>query len=107
MHDPDPPVALRQSTELDVVPTKVPERWEQIDGVLGELSQFHSTHGFYVHGVGFETAVFPRGWKKRCLRVRVGDPPVTVVCPDLHDLAASKLAAGQRQGLQLRVGSLA
>ncbi|MGH7696374.1 MAG: DUF6036 family nucleotidyltransferase [Gemmatimonadaceae bacterium] len=95
VHDPDPPLELRQSIELDVVPTKVPERWEDIDGVLGDLSLFHSTHGFYVHGVESQTAVFPHGWKKRCIRVHVGKPAVTVVCPELHDLAASKLAAGR------------
>ena len=95
VHDPDPPIELRQSIEIDLVPTKVPDRSDQIDGVLRELSQFHATHGFYVHGVGFETAVFPSGWKDGCLNVRVGNPAVTVQCPDLHDLAASKLAAGR------------
>ncbi len=94
MH-PDPPAALRQSVELDVVPYRHPERWETIDGPLGEQSPFHLTHGFYVHGVGFETATFPAHWEARCLRVPVGRPPVVVICPELHDLAASKLAAGR------------
>lgn len=95
LHDSDPPLELRQSIELDVVPMDFPERSDVIDGALGELSQFHQTFGYYVHGAGFETAVFPSGWEGRCLRVRVGDPPVTVVCPALGDLAASKLAAGR------------
>jgi len=92
---PDAPAELRQSVELDVVAYRHPERWELIDGRLGEESQFHQTHGFYVHGVGFETATFPAGWKERCLRVPVGRPEVVVVCPEIHDLAASKLAAGR------------
>jgi hypothetical protein len=92
---PDAPPELRQSIELDAVPFHHPERWELIDGSLGEESRFHRTHGFYVHGVGFETATFPAGWKGRCLRVAVGNPEVTVVCPEIHDLAASKLAAGR------------
>ncbi|MGQ0639209.1 MAG: DUF6036 family nucleotidyltransferase [Gemmatimonadaceae bacterium] len=95
VHDPDPPVELRQSIELDVVATKDPELWNKIDGALGELSPFHGAHGFYVHGVGLETAVLPDGWSDRSLRVDVGNPPVAVVTPDLHDLAASKLAAGR------------
>ena len=95
VHDADPPIELRQSIELDVVPMRFPEQSDRIDGVLGELSPFHQTFGFYVHGVGFETATFPSGWRGRCLRVEVGTPPVTVVCPELHDLAASKLAAGR------------
>lgn len=89
------PPELRQSVELDAVAFKHPERWEQIDGALGEGSRFHQAHGFYVHGVGFETATFPAGWEGRQLRVPFGTPPVTVICPELHDLAASKLAAGR------------
>lgn len=93
--DPDAPPELRQSVELDAVAFRHPERWELIDGSLGEDSRFHRAHGFYVHGVGFETARFPEGWLERCLRVLVGKPAVTVVCPEIHDLAASKLAAGR------------
>jgi hypothetical protein len=81
--------------ELDAVPFRHPERWELIDGSLGEESRFHRAFGFYVHGVGFETAKFPAGWEKRCLRETIGKPEVTVVCPEIHDLAASKLAAGR------------
>ncbi len=95
LHDPEPPIELRQSIEIDVVPIKFPERSDQIDGALGELSQFHSSFGFYVHGVGFETASFPQGWESRWRRVYLGRPPVTVIVPEIHDLAASKLAAGR------------
>jgi hypothetical protein len=92
---PDAPVQLRQSVKLDAVAFRHPERWELIDGPLGENSTFHQTHGYYVHGVGYETATFPRGWEARCLRIPVGQPTVTVICPEVHDLAASKLAAGR------------
>ena len=92
---PDAPAALRQSVELDAVPFRHPERWEQIDGSLGEESRFHRTYGYYVHGVGFETASFPTNWETRCVRLPIGDPEVTVICPEIHDLAASKLAAGR------------
>jgi hypothetical protein len=92
---PDAPAELRQSVELDAVPLQHPERWELIDGSLGEESTFHRTHHFYVHGVSRETAKFPSGWETRCVRLTVGVPAVTVVCPEIHDLAASKLAAGR------------
>lgn len=91
----DPPVELAQSVELDAVPFNHPERWEEIDGSLGEGSQFHQTFGYYVHGVGFETVQLPAGWEGRCVRVPFGKPPVTVICPEIHDLAVSKLAAGR------------
>jgi len=41
-----------------------------IDGNLGELSAFHGTFGFYVHGVPIDTAVLPTGWEERAIEVR-------------------------------------
>ena len=62
---------------------------------MGELSQFHQTHGFYVHGVSIESAKLPDGWKQRT--VPISDPVSTRgktgLCIEAHDLAASKLAA--------------
>lgn len=61
---PDAPAELRQSAEADVAPKNRPERAEAIDGALGELSQFHETHGFYVHGLTIEAAVLAPGWEE-------------------------------------------
>jgi hypothetical protein len=95
LEHPDAVAELRQSVELDAVARNHPERWELIDGALGEGSRFHKTHGFYVHGVGLETAKFPDGWESRAVIHTLGSPPVRVVTPEIHDLAASKLAAGR------------
>lgn len=92
---PDADAEFRQSVELDAVARNHPERWELIDGALGENSRFHRAHGFYVHGVGLETAKFPDGWESRAATHTLGAPPVRVVTPEVHDLAASKLAAGR------------
>src|SRR5688572_31372722 len=46
---PDAPAGLRRSVEVDLAPRNFPERVDEIDGVLGELSLFHETHEFYVH----------------------------------------------------------
>jgi hypothetical protein len=40
---PDAPAVLRQSAEADIAPRNHPERVDQIDGALGELSQSHRT----------------------------------------------------------------
>jgi hypothetical protein len=92
---PDAPEQLRASIEVDVQPKNRPEAVDQIDGSLGELSQFHQTHGFYVHGVSIEAATLPSGWEDRT--VPVSDPVRTRGnvghCLEAHDLAASKLAA--------------
>ena len=92
---PDAPPELRASVEVDVQPRNRPEAVDKIDGALGELSLFHETHGFYVHGVLIESATLPAGWETRTHQVR--DELQTRgnigYCLDSHDLAASKLAA--------------
>ncbi len=44
---PDAPPQLLRSIEADVYPKNHPERWELIDGSIGELSPFHRTFGYY------------------------------------------------------------
>jgi hypothetical protein len=91
---PDAPDALRQSTEIDVILRTKPEMTDRVEGALGELSQFHQTHDFYVHGVSHDTACLPTGWADRLVvveneatRGRRG------LCLQSYDLAASKLVA--------------
>lgn len=91
---PDAPESLRRSVECDVVPKNRLERVDLIDAVLGELSLFHRTHGFYVHGVPLEAARLPQGWRDRTVTVQNRNTRGHVGhCIDAHDLAASKLAA--------------
>lgn len=92
---PDAPKSLRSSIEVDVQPKNRPERTDDVDGSLGELSIFHQTHGFYVHGISIESVKLPDGWEQRT--VSVSDPISTQgktgLCIEAHDLAVSKLAA--------------
>lgn len=91
---PDAPATLRQSAEADVAPKNHPERADEIDAMLGELSQFHQTHGFYVHGLPLESAVLPSGWRRRAVKVQNENTRNCIGwCMEGHDLAASKLAA--------------
>jgi hypothetical protein len=91
---PDAPEALRQSAEADIAPKNFPGRVDRLDGLLGELSPFHGTHGFYVHGVPIETAILPRGWEGRATKVQNENTRGhTGWCVEGHDLAASKLVA--------------
>ena len=67
-----------------------------IDGALGEFSQFHQTHGFYVHGLPIEEAVtLPRGWEDRAKPIydEISTRGKTGWCVEAHDLGASKLVA--------------
>jgi hypothetical protein len=86
---------LRASIEVDVQPKNRPETIDYIDGALGELSQFHQTHGFYVHGISIESAKLPDGWEQRTKSISdpISTRGNTGLCIEAHDLAASKLAA--------------
>jgi hypothetical protein len=91
---PDAPESLRQSAEVDIAPVKAIDMVDVIDANLGELSIFHSTFGFYVHGVSIDTAVLPSGWDKRTIEVRNENTRNQIGwCVEAHDLAASKLVA--------------
>jgi hypothetical protein len=91
---PDAPAALRMSVEADIAPRNRPERVLDIDAVLGELSMFHETHDFYVHGVSIESAILPSRWDDRCYRLQNRNTREFIGwCLEGHDLAASKLAA--------------
>lgn len=93
------PESLRTSIEVDIQPKNLPENTDLVDSALGELSLFHQTHGFYVHGVLIEAAVLPDGWDRRTIAVRdvLRTKGYTGYCVEAHDLAASKLVAGREK----------
>jgi hypothetical protein len=95
---PDAPAALLVSVEADVYPKNHPERWELIDGSIGELSPFHKTFGYYAQGVEPGTAVLPRGWEQRLVTVRNPNTRNAAgLCLEVHDLALSKYVAGREK----------
>ena len=87
------PDELRVSRELDLYPAQHPEKADLIDGAIGAMSSFDETFGYHADGVGPETAVMPGDWRNREQLHYVGD--VTVICPEVHDLAVSKCVAGR------------
>lgn len=98
---PDAPLALLRSMEADVFPLDAPQLADIIDGAIGEGSPFHETHGFYAQGVGPETAVLPRGWERRLVRVAtLATAPGVGLCLEVHDLAISKYIAGRPKDLE-------
>ncbi|HKQ72015.1 MAG TPA: DUF6036 family nucleotidyltransferase [Polyangiaceae bacterium] len=95
---PDAPEALRVSDEADVYPKNRPERWDVIDGSIGEGSPFHETYGYYAQGVEDGTAILPSGWKDRLIAVRNANTRnATGYCLEVHDLAVSKYVAGREK----------
>ncbi len=102
---PEAPDALLFSQEADVYPRERPEKAIEIDGAMGDGSQFHETFGYYAHGVGPETAKAPTGWEGRLVPVRVPllaghDAEATGWCMEAHDLVLAKLTAGRERDME-------
>jgi hypothetical protein len=102
---PQAPPALLRSMEADLYPRNDPDRAIEIDGALGDGSQFHETYGYYAHGVGPETPWAPVGWEGRMLEFEIppmpaGREPVTAWFLETHDLALAKLAAGREKDIE-------
>jgi uncharacterized nucleotidyltransferase DUF6036 len=63
-------------------------------GLHAELSTFHQTYGFCIHGISPEAAVLPRGWERRTKKVSNSNTRGKIGrCIEAHDLAVSKLVA--------------
>lgn len=104
---PDAPMKMRDSPEIDAYAgnfrawqarqanagiTPVPVASEDIHGLLGDGSNFHLKHGFYVDGVDDTTAPLPKGWQRRATykEVKDGEKVITVVAPCPTDIVVSK-----------------
>ena len=95
-----PPIAY-MSEDADVYPRNHPERADDIDFAIGELSSFHETYGYYAHGVSPTTAILPPGWQQRLIRLSSANTGgATGLCLDIHDLVLSKYAAGREKDME-------
>jgi hypothetical protein len=98
---PEAPAVLLRSMEADLYPLSRPELADKVDGAIGEGSQFHQTHGYYVQGVGPDTATLPRGWQRRLVRIENPNTGgIAGLCLEAHDLAISKYVAGREKDLE-------
>lgn len=95
---PNAPEELLVSNEADIYPKNLPERWELIDGSIGELSPFHGTFGYYAQGVQEGTATLPEGWQERLVPVTgPATRGATGWCISTVDLVVSKYVAGREK----------
>lgn len=93
---PNAPEIMLRSNEADIYPPNAPEKSWDIEGSLGSGSQFHETFGYFADGVGPETSRLPRGWRERAYVLRTPNTGgAKAICPEIHDLAASKALAGR------------
>lgn len=89
------PPAMARSVELDLYPLEHPELAELVEGAIGAESAFHATFGYHADAVGPTTARLPTDWQSRAVRIDVGT--TVAICPEIHDLAVSKLLAGRQK----------
>ena len=95
---PNPEPIFKMSAEADIYPLGAPELADDIDGAIGEGSNFHKYNGYYAQGVGPETAILPRDWFKRVHRVQNRNTNDRVgYCLDVLDLFLSKAIAGREK----------
>lgn len=97
--------AVSRSMEADISAMPGDPRTAQIadliDGVMGELSVFNDTFGYYGQGVEPATARLAEGWLERAVRYETPNTNGVVAClPEKHDIAASKLIAGREKDLE-------
>ncbi len=109
---PEAPTQLLRSMEVDVYPRHEPAKADLIDGSLGDGSIFHSTFGYYAHGVGPDTAVAPDGWQERLIPVRVparigSDRQPVAWCMEPHDLVLAKCVASRERDWAFAADALA
>ena len=72
-----------------------------VDGVIGEDSQFHRTHGFYGQGVSISVAVLPDNWFERVVIIEGSNTqPGRGLCLEPHDLVVAKLIAHREKDLE-------
>lgn len=95
------PPQMAMSREIDMYPRHKPDEAEMLDAVYGEGTPFARENGFWLDGVGPETAALPADWEKRAVTFSPkGDPGIKAIAPDINDLAVSKLIAGREKDLE-------
>jgi hypothetical protein len=104
---PNPPAFFTMSAEADIYPLNVPALADEIDGAIGEGSEFHHSKGFYAQGVGPETATLPSGWMDRVHKIQNANTDLKIgLCLSIVDLFMSKAWAGRDKDREFCTGLL-
>jgi len=80
---------------------------DEIDGSLGQASQFDDTYGYYCDGVEPRTAILPVDWNLRAKEYsNENTDGVTAIVPSPNDIAVSKLCAGRTKDIDWLVAAV-
>jgi hypothetical protein len=100
--DAELPEEVTMSVEVDLAWRNDPDaaKADDVDGAIGEGSQFHSEWGYYAQGVEVSTAVLPAGWEDRVEIFHRDDTEHTWErCLEPHDLCIAKFVAGREKDI--------
>lgn len=92
------PPAATMSAEADIAPEHdIADHLSNKLWVLaGQDSEWANERDFYIDAVSANTAVLPDRWRERAVEIEVpGHPGFFGVCPEAHDLCASKMARNE------------
>lgn len=91
---PNPPDDFTASMEADVYPLHAPHLAEQIEGAIGEFSDFHQAHGYYAEGFDPAVAQLPSDWMDRVCKIQNENTRgFAGYCLSVLDLFMAKAAA--------------
>jgi hypothetical protein len=92
---------LIRSIEADVMIPDSEEKTELVEAVMGELSMFHDTFGYYAQGVDLATSKLPEGWDNRLVEIcNENTNGISGMCLEVHDVMVSKLYAGRPKDIE-------
>ena len=92
---------LMRSIEADIMIPDSEEKTELVEAVMGELSMFHNTFGYYAQGVDLTTSNLPEGWENRLVEIcNENTNGISGLCVEIHDVMISKLYAGRPKDIE-------
>lgn len=99
------PMEMSMSIDIDCYTQADPARIYDVQAALGEGSDFHVAHGYFLDPVSPSLPSLPDGWKDRMVLIERGALRLWFLDPD--DAAVSKYARSQANDLRwIRAGLL-
>lgn len=94
------PREATMSAEADIAPEHdiADHLSNQLWALAGQDSEWANERDFYIDAVSANTAYLPDGWRARAIEIEPSwHPGVFGVCPEPHDLCASKLGRNEQK----------
>lgn len=97
VNNPNTPIEMLGSPDLDLYPKGDPGRAEELEMAMGPKSTFFRENGIYADAIAPALLTLPEGWEERLIRVEHDGVTGFYIDPD--DVAVSKLARGNGNDL--------